>query len=157
MDPAYLKQHISDGGSTLIHIEQHSTPTTDSSYRTNSHGLELHMEKYKTFKAQHKANEQMSLASLPVAGGFELYDLWGPFQLKPFYDSITLYIIQNRVLSFRESQHSWGWKRPLELIWSNCPSPVSKEKEVIHRRIFWQTATNHWRLLKKTCLPQLLR
>jgi len=28
--------------------------------------------------------------SLPIAVGLELNDLKGPFQLKPFYDSITL-------------------------------------------------------------------
>ena len=29
------------------------------------------------------------LVSPPIAGGLELYDLKGPFQPKPFYDSMT--------------------------------------------------------------------
>jgi len=28
--------------------------------------------------------------ALPVAGGLELDDPWGPFQPKPFYDSMIL-------------------------------------------------------------------
>ena len=30
------------------------------------------------------------LVALPVAGGLELDDPWGPFEPKPFYDSMIL-------------------------------------------------------------------
>ncbi|PIK74906.1 hypothetical protein CQW31_30225 [Pseudomonas sp. 382] len=41
--------------------------------------------------------------SLPRAGGLELDDLWGPFQLQPFYDSmINPYIFSLHLFFFSE-------------------------------------------------------
>ena len=34
-------------------------------------------------------SEMWRLVALPVVGGLELHDPWGPFQPEPFYDSLN--------------------------------------------------------------------